>query len=403
MTKSHHKLIIIGSGPAAWTAAIYAARAELKPLVLAGEQSGGQLMLTTKVENYPGFADGVMGQDLMAAMRQQAEKLGVEIIDQNATALSVIGSQFSVVSSGSTGFQSIGLEPANRQPTNRKQKTLPDFAWTKSRRAGENGKQITAKAVILATGASAITLKLPGEDRLMGRGVGTCAVCDAPFYKGKDTVFIIGGGDSAIEEAMEISKFASNIIVLVRKDSMRASPIMQKRIELAQNIKIWYRSEAIELLGDKRLEKVKVNKDGIIAEFSADGLFYAIGHKPATEWLKGSGVEVDKNGYISTQSSVLGSPPAGAWSASDWRAGRLSDLGRSVVGQSVTETDELKTGKLESENRKQRTDNLFPTMTSISGIFAAGDCVDFRYRQAIVAAGFGAMAALDCQRWLESQ
>ena len=268
------KLVIVGSGPAAWTAAIYAARAELKPLVLAGEQSGGQLMLTAKVENYPGFAAGVMGQDLMAAMRQQAEKLGVEIIDQNATSLSVIGSQFSVISSESTGFQSIGPEPANRQPINQKPKT-------------DNRKQITANSVILATGASAITLKLPGEDRLMGRGVGTCAVCDAPFYRGKDTVFIIGGGDSAIEEAMEISKFASNVIVLVRKDSMRASPIMQKRIKSAQNIQIWYKSQALEFLGNKKLEKVKINKDGNIAEFSADGLFYAIGHSPATKWLEG--------------------------------------------------------------------------------------------------------------------
>lgn len=305
------KLVIIGSGPSAWTAAIYAARAELKPLVLAGEQPGGQLMLTTKVENYPGFADGVMGQDLMAAMRQQAEKLGVEIIDKNATGLK----------KGSEGFL---ISPIS----------------------------LISRSVILSTGAQAITLKLPGEDRLMGRGVGTCAVCDAPFYRGKDTVFIIGGGDSAIEEATEISKFASNVIVLVRKDSMRGSPIMQKRIESAQNIKIWYKSQAIELLGDKKLERVKVNKDGNIAEFPADGLFYAIGHKPATGWLKGSGVKLDANGYI-----VTGAQP-------------------------IT--------------------NFYPTSTSVTGIFAAGDCVDFRYRQAIVAAGQGCMAALDAQWWLEN-
>ena len=204
------------------------------------------------------------------------------------------------------------------------------------------------------TGASAITLKLPGEDRLMGRGVGTCAVCDAPFYKGKDTVFIIGGGDSAIEEAMEISKFASNVIVLVRKESMRASPILQKRIKSAQNIKIWYKSQAVEFIGDKKLEKVKVNKDGIIAEFPADGLFYAIGHSPATKWLEGSGVKLDENGYIITN------------------------------------------------NQQLITNNYLPTSTSLPGIFAAGDCVDFRYRQAIVAAGFGAMAALDAQKWLEN-
>ena len=222
-------------------------------------------------------------------------------------------------------------------------------------RRTDNGKQITAKSIILATGASAITLKLPGENRLMGRGVGTCAVCDAPFYKGKDTVFIIGGGDSAIEEAMEISKFVSNVIVLVRKDSMRASPIMQKRIKSAQNIKIWYKSQAIEFIGDKKLEKIKVNKDGVIAEFPADGLFYAIGHTPATKWLEGSGVKLDENGYIITN------------------------------------------------NQQLTTNNYYPTSTSLPGIFAAGDCVDFRYRQAIVAAGQGCMAALDAQKWLEDR
>lgn len=348
------KLVIVGSGPAAWSAAIYAARAELKPLVLAGEQPGGQLMLTTKVENYPGFADGVMGQDLMAAMRQQAENLGVDIINQNAA--------------------SINAENIHR----------PSFI------IHHPSSMITASAVILATGASALTLKLPGEDRLMGRGVGTCAVCDAPFYRGKDTVFIVGGGDSAIEEATEISKFASNVIVLVRKDSMRGSPIMQKRIKSAQNIKVWYKSQAIELLGDKKLERVKVNKDGNIAEFPADGLFYAIGHKPATGWLAGSGVELDENGYIKTDFLK-------------------------VDNLDVLDFDNLTTRKLDqdiktSNIQDQKIQKLlsskypnFPTMTSVSGIFAAGDCVDFRYRQAIVAAGFGAMAALDCQRWLENK
>lgn len=343
------KLVIVGSGPSAWTAAIYAARAELKPLVLTGEQPGGQLMLTTKVENYPGFADGVMGQDLMAAMRQQAEKQGAKVIDKDAVSLSVIGSQFSVVCSGSVSSQLTSSQPINRltdQPTNQKPKT-------------ENGKLITASAVILATGASAITLNLPGEDRLMGRGVGTCAVCDAPFYRGKDTVFIIGGGDSAIEEASEISKFASKVIILVRKESLRATPVLAKRIEAIQNIEIWYKSQAIELLGDKKLEKVKIDKDGNISEFPADGLFYAIGHTPATGWLKGSGIKLDDNGYIVT----------GA--------------------QSIT-------------NNKQPTTSYYPTSASVSGIFAAGDCVDFRYRQAIVAAGQGCMAALDAQKWLEN-
>ena len=322
------KLVIIGSGPAAWTAAIYAARAELKPLVLAGEQPGGQLMLTTKIENYPGFSDGVMGHDLMMAMRQQAEKLGVKIIDQNAIGLKKDPSGFS-----------ISLTSSDPSPF------------------------ITASAVVIATGAQALTLKLPGENRLMGRGVGTCAVCDAPFYRGKDPVFIIGGGDSAIEEALEISKFASKVIILVRKESMRATPIMQIRIKTSQNIKIWYKSQVIELVGDKKLERVKVNKDGVISEFPADGLFYAIGHSPATKWLEGSGVKLDQNGYIITcdQSCKAGSGSA-----------------------------------------RQPTTNNYLTSTSLPGAFAAGDCVDFRYRQAIVAAGQGCMAALDAQKWLEN-
>ena len=169
---------------------------------------------------------------------------------------------------------------------------------------------------------------------------------------------------------------------------MRASPILQKRIKSAQNIKIWYKSQAIEFIGDKKLEKVKVNKDGIMAEFPADGLFYAIGHSPATKWLEGSGVKLDENGYISTQLSVLSSQSSGS--------------SQPVVGLSVAETDEPKTGEPESDNRKQKTDNRYPTMTTVPGIFAAGDCVDFSYRQAIVAAGQGCMAALDAQRWLEN-
>lgn len=350
--EKNRSLVIIGSGPAAFTAAIYAARAELKPLVLAGEQSGGQLMLTTKVENYPGFADGVMGQDLMAAMKQQAEKLGVEIINQNATGLKQENGSFSIP---------LALSP---YPLS----------------------LITANAVILATGASAITLKLPGEDRLMGRGVGTCAVCDAPFYRGKDTVFIIGGGDSAIEAASEISKFASKVIILVRKESLRATPVLTKRIEAIQNIEIWYKSQAVELLGDKKLEKVKINKDGAIAEFSADGLFYAIGHKPATEWLRGSGVKVNEKGYIVTPLSSI-----------------ISENSENSEDRKIRKSDNQNVGNSGFPSIPSVLNLSYPTMTSLPGIFAAGDCVDFRYRQAIVAAGFGAMAALDCQRWLESQ
>ncbi len=349
-------------------------------------------MLTTKVENYPGFADGIMGQDLMATMRQQAEKLGVEIINQNAISLKEKNGIFSV----SLNSSAFSVRPLSLSPY--------PLAL------------ITASAVILATGAAAITLKLPGEDRLMGRGVGTCAVCDAPFYKGKDTVFIIGGGDSAIEEASEISKFASKVIILVRKESLRATPILRKRIEAIQNIEIWYKSQALELLGDKRLEKVKINKDGNMAKFPADGLFYAIGHTPATKWLEGSGIKVDEKGYVLTPLSTLMSNKTvddsrklddRRWKIED-SGGRLKVEGgknradRSILNHPSSTTTLHPLSSTVSAKHHSSSDDIFPTMTSVPGIFAAGDCVDFRYRQAIVAAGQGCMAALDAQKWLES-
>lgn len=318
------EVIIIGSGPAAWTAAIYTARALLKPLVIAGEQGGGQLMFTTEVENYPGFETGILGPELMTAMRQQAERLSVEIIDQNATAITKPGDLFSV-----------SLTSPNTPNT------------------------LTARAVIIATGATANTLHLPGEDQLMGRGVGTCAVCDAPFFKGRKQVFVVGGGDSAVEEAGELAKFAQHVVMLVRRDQLRASPILQQRITRLQNIEIWYNADATELIGDKVLTQVKVTRQGRSEVHPADGLFYAIGHAPATKFLAGSGVTLDAKGYILTPLSTV------------------------ISGQSF------------------QLPNAYPTATSLRGVFAAGDCVDPRYRQAITAAGFGCMAALDAQRWLE--
>ena len=305
-----HPLIIIGSGPAAWTAAIYAARAQLSPVVLAGEQGGGQLMLTTRIENYPGFPEGILGPELMAGMRRQAEGQGAEVIDKNATNLETQNYNFKLKTS--------------------------------------DGAEIMARSIIIASGATANTLRIPGEDRLMGRGVGTCAVCDAPFYKGKDMVFVIGGGDSAMEEAGELAKFVKKVVILVRKDVMRASAIMQNRIKRLQNVEIWYKSEVKEFLGEKRLEKVRIAREGKEEVLAVDGAFYAIGHTPATGWLAGSGVEMDETGYI-------------------------------------------------------KTNNSLPTMTSLAGVFAGGDCVDPKYKQAITAAGFGAMAALDAQRWLENK
>ncbi len=342
------KLVIVGSGPAAWSAAIYAARAALSPIVLAGEQGGGQLMLTTKIENYPGFPDGILGPDLMMAMRKQAERQGVKIIDKNAVKLEK-----------SDGL--LILSYGDPIPKHSENSDDQNVRKSENQKAGSSGTPILrqsdfsgspsvpsileSKAVIIATGATANTLKLPGEDRLMGRGVGTCAVCDAPFYKGKNLVLVIGGGDSAMEEAGELAKFVNKVVILVRKDTTRASAIMINRIKRLQNVEIWYKTEAKEFLGDKRLEKARIAKDGKEEILTVDGVFYAIGHTPATEWLKGSGVNLDAQGYILIHLS---------------------------------------------------------TATSLPGVFAAGDCVDRRYRQAITAAGFGAMAALDAQKWLET-
>lgn len=295
------KLIIIGSGPAGYTAGIYAARAELKPLILAGEKSGGQLMNTTAVENWPGAEAGVMGPELMEKMRDQAKKFGAEIVDKNATQVDFSKTPFMV-------------------------------------------NDLEAEAVIIATGAEPVKLNVPGEKELFGRGVATCAVCDAPFYKDK-TAAVVGGGDAACEDALALTKFAKEIYLIVRRDQLRASKIMQDRVKKNPKIKIIWNSQVTKIIGEKKLEAIVINNTETI---KTDGLFLAIGHKPATEVFKGQ-IELDEKGYIKTG---------------------LAD---------------------------------YPTMTSINGIFAAGDVVDFRYRQAVTAAGMGCQAAIDAEKWLETK
>jgi len=303
------QVIIIGSGPAGYTAAIYAARANLAPLLFSGVQAGGQLMLTTLVENVPGFVDGVMGPEVMEAMRKQAERFGTEIIAEDVTAVDFSRRPFVV-------------------------------------RAGEASYE--ADTVIVATGASAKLLGVPGELELMGRGVSTCATCDGFFFKDQD-IMVIGGGDSALEEALYLARLGRSIEVVHRRDTLRASKIMQERAQKHPKIRFTWDSE-VESLGDPRegkLTTVRLRnlKTGAVTERSVHGLFVAIGHHPNTEIVRGQ-LELLDNGYVKV-----------------------------VPGT---------------------------TETSVPGVFAAGDVADFTWRQAVTAAGSGCMAALQAERFLEA-
>jgi len=301
----HKRVIIIGSGPAGYTAAIYTARANLSPLVLAGTQSGGQLMVTTDVENYPGFPEGIQGPELMERFRKQAEKFGAHIQDVDVTAVDFRKTPFVV-------------------------------------RAGEH--MYTADGLIIATGANAKWIGLESELKLRGFGVSACATCDAFFFKGKD-VFVVGGGDTAMEEANFLSKFAKTVTVIHRRDTLRASKIMQKRAMSNPKISFIWNSEVTKVLGDKRVTGIELHNvvDGSIRKVQADGLFIAIGHEPSTILFRGQ-LDTDSRGYV-------------------------------IVNDH--------------------------TRKNIEGVFAAGDVKDPRYRQAVTAAGSGSEAALDLERYLE--
>lgn len=309
-TTEHLECLIIGSGPAGYTAAIYAARADMKPVVYAGMQPGGQLTITTEVENYPGYPDGVMGPEMMELFRKQAERLGADIR---------YGMVTSVDFSGKPPYKVIVDET----------------------------KEILAETVIISTGASAKWLGIPSEDKLNGKGVSACAVCDGFFFRGKD-VAIVGAGDTACEEASYLAKICNKVYMLVRKDEFRASKAMQHRVLNTPNIEVLFNTETEEILGEFKVSgaRVKNNKTGETRELELQGFFVAIGHQPNTDIFKPY-ISMDEVGYI------------------------------------ITEADS--------------------TRTNVEGVFACGDAQDKVYRQAVTAAGTGCMAALDAERYLSAK
>ncbi len=313
-----HKVVIIGSGPAAHTAAIYAARANLEPVMFEGFMAGGiaaggQLTTTTEVENFPGFPEGISGPELMEKMRKQSLRFGTTIITETISKVDFSSRPFKL--------------------------------W---REGFEDEEPVLAHSVIIATGATAKRLNIQGEDLFWQRGISACAVCDGalPIFRNKPLV-VVGGGDSACEEATYLTKFGSIVYLVHRRDKLRASKIMQERVMKNPKIKIIWDSVVVEAIGDNVLQKVKIQnlKTNQLQELEANGLFYAIGHKPNTDPFVGQ-IELDEDGYIITKPGT--------------------------------------------------------TQTNIPGIFAAGDVQDKKYRQAITAAGTGCMAALECEKFLES-
>ncbi len=313
MSEHYRKVIIIGSGPAGLTAALYTARANMSPLIFEGLQPGGQLTITTEVENFPGFEHGIMGPELMEVMRKQALRFGAE-------------SQFKIVSK---------VDFSKR----------PFTVWV-------DEEQFTADTIIVSTGASAKLLGLPSENEYMGYGVSACATCDGFFFRNQE-VYVVGGGDTAMEEANFLTKFASKVIIVHRRNEFRASKVMQDRVLKNPKVSVVWDSTVEEAIGvtengKKKLTGLKLKnlKSGVLTEVKADGLFLAIGHQPNTEIFKGI-LDMHPNGYLKVQPGS--------------------------------------------------------TKTNIEGVFAAGDVADSYYRQAVTAAGTGCMAALDAERWLENQ
>lgn len=349
------KVAIIGSGPAGYTAAIYTSRAQLQPVLFAGPKAGGQLMWTTDIENFPGFKNGVAGPDLMIQMMEQAQRFGTKMSYDYVTAVDFSQRPFKLWTSVPAGM--VPEDLLNGDPA----------TYAKVRQEiMKMEPALEADSIIIATGAGSIMLDVTGEQQFMGKGVSTCAVCDAAFYRDK-TTYVVGGGDSAMEDSLALTKFAKSVTLVHRKDSFRASKIMQERVLNNPKVKVLWNTTVEEVIGDQTVKKIKVKGPEGVQELDADGLFVAIGHKPVTQLFQNQ-VQLDDHGYIVTRQSA-------------------SKYGVEAARKAIQDD-----GKL-----------AYPTMTSVEGVFAAGDNVDIRYRQAITAAGQGCSAALDAERWLETQ
>lgn len=348
-------LAIIGSGPSGYTAGVYASRAKLDPTLFAGIQSGGQLMWTTDVENYPGFTDGVDGKQLMAQMRGQAERFGTKIIDTYVTAVDFSQRPFKIWTQ----------LPETNDPVSLMERTKPEELLSQLQSIKEQEPTHLAKAVIISTGAVSRMLGVAGERELLGKGVSTCAVCDAAFYKDKDT-FVVGGGDSAMEDTLALTKFAKSVTIIHRKKEFRASKIMQERVLNHEKVKVLWETELVRVIGEEKVEHIEVrNSKSEILKLDAQGVFLAIGHIPMTTIFKDQ-LDLDSHNYVLTRHS-------------------FSKRGAEMALEHSNEAGLIQ----------------FPSMTSVEGVFAAGDVVDLRYKQAITAAGQGCQAALDAERWLE--
>lgn len=325
-----YDVLIIGSGPAGLTAATYTTRAALSTLIVAGAKWGGQLMLTTEVENYPGFPEGILGPDLMLKMRQQAERFGAVVIEQDAESVDLKNRPFTV---------------------------------------NADSKSYKARSVIVATGADTLWLGLPSEQKFIGRGISSCAPCDAPFFRNKN-VIVVGGGDSAMEEALVLTKYATSVTIVHRRDKFKASEIMQKRVLSNPKIKVLWNTIVADVRGDDRVREVHLasvvkQQPPIIADpkmwsMPIDGIFVAIGHAPSTKIFAGQ-IGLDQKGYVI----------------------RGQDARRKTQDEGIN--------------------GAFQTATNVDGVFIAGDVHDYHYKQAVTAAGFGCMAAMDAEKWIEER